>query len=259
MAGRRPLNVVHRMLVSHTKKFIYLKTRKTAGTSTEMALQQYCVPPGVFLCEGTDGMDTDFGVVGARGANASEQPWRNHMSASKIRKKLPRAVWNGYTKICNIRNPWDKTVSLFHMKHPEIKEESPGTIIAAFRQWMVEAEHIGKDTPIYFIGQVPVADAYIRYEHLQDDYAALCRKLRLEVNDLPRAKTNQRDGVKIPYQDYFDDPSRDRVGHVFAMEIDHFGWRFDGSQGPQRTMATSGSWTGVWRSLSRRLRGPRAA
>ena len=44
------------MLVSHSKKFIFLKTMKTAGASVEIYLERYCVPldayggPGAELC-----------------------------------------------------------------------------------------------------------------------------------------------------------------------------------------------------------------
>jgi hypothetical protein len=35
------------MIVSHERKFIFLKTRKTAGTSLEIALSKYCGPRDV--------------------------------------------------------------------------------------------------------------------------------------------------------------------------------------------------------------------
>lgn len=35
------------MLVNHTKKFIFLKTVKTAETSVEGLLERFCLPPGV--------------------------------------------------------------------------------------------------------------------------------------------------------------------------------------------------------------------
>ena len=30
------------MIISHKRKFIYIKTQKTAGTSTEIVLEKYC-------------------------------------------------------------------------------------------------------------------------------------------------------------------------------------------------------------------------
>ena len=35
------------MIVSHTHKFIFLKTKKTAGTSIELALSELCGPDDV--------------------------------------------------------------------------------------------------------------------------------------------------------------------------------------------------------------------
>ncbi len=37
------------MLVSHSKKFIFLKTMKTAGTSVEIYLERYCVPSDTYV------------------------------------------------------------------------------------------------------------------------------------------------------------------------------------------------------------------
>ena len=34
------------VLVSHAAEFIYMKTRKTAGTTVEMYFERFCVPPG---------------------------------------------------------------------------------------------------------------------------------------------------------------------------------------------------------------------
>ena len=36
-------------LVSHDQRFIFLKTRKTAGSSIESYLMPWCLPPGVTI------------------------------------------------------------------------------------------------------------------------------------------------------------------------------------------------------------------
>ncbi|MDJ0820338.1 MAG: hypothetical protein QNJ09_00840 [Paracoccaceae bacterium] len=215
------------MLVSHSKKFIYIKTTKTAGTSVEMALQHHCVPAGTPIGEITDCLESSAGIVGARGPDVSGQPWFNHMSAQAIRNKLPADVWNGYCKICNIRNPWDKTVSFFHMAFPKIKNEAPADIFEAFRSWIAEADKLGSDTKIYFIDNTPVADEYIRYHTLTEDLHRISEKLGLDVPDLPEAKTEQRGQNKLPYQDYYDAAGRQKVSDIYHREIDHFGWTFD--------------------------------
>lgn len=149
------------------------------------------------------------------------------MVVASLKDKLPKDIWKNYTKICNIRNPWDKTVSFFHMKFPAIKKQDQAEIVKTFREWMTDVEELGVDTNIYFIDGKPVADVYMKYHAMDADFSALCQKLGLEIDGLPRAKTTQRGGKKIPYQAYFDDASKARVASLYPQEIEHFRWTFD--------------------------------
>lgn len=217
------------MLVSHSKKFIYIKTVKTAGTSVEVALQDHCVAPG-YTFDGvrTDPLESEFGIVGARGAGVSQETWYNHMPAHRIRDQLSAETWAGYFKFCNIRNPWDKTVSWFHFKHPGIKSEGEAAIVQAFRRWLAgqNGQDIGRDTSIYFIAGQPVCDAYIRYDTLGEDYARICADLDIPAGEIPQLKTAQRGKKTIPYQSYYDTALRDEVATLYEREITTFGWSF---------------------------------
>ena len=216
------------MLVSHPKKFIYIKTVKTAGTSIEVALQENCVAPDFeFSGVKTGFIESEYGIVGARGNGVTGEKWYNHMPAQKIRAQLPDDVWTGYFKFCNIRNPWDKTVSWFHFKHPDIKKLPESEIFQAFRSWFdgQEGRDIGRDTSIYFIDDVPVCDDYIRYDTLAEDYSRICRKLDVAEHPIPALKTAQR-GKAIPYQKYYDAAQRDSIGALYDKEIAQFGWSF---------------------------------
>jgi hypothetical protein len=73
-----------RMLISHVRQFIYLKTRKTAGTSVEIYFEPYCVDPRHYHGEEHErkGAVSDWGIVGAR-RQASLQTWYNHMPADR--------------------------------------------------------------------------------------------------------------------------------------------------------------------------------
>ena len=216
------------MLISHTKKFIFIKTTKTAGTSVEVLLQKYCVPQGFsFPPDPFDQIVTDAGVVGGRGPNPeTRNTWFAHMTASEIKTLVSPEIWDGYTKICNIRNPWDKTVSFFHFNNRSVSSLPKAEIIAKFRDFMRNSNRNGRDTHIYFIDGAPVADVYLRHERLTDDFNQLCEKLDLQTEDLPRLKGQFRDKEKLHYRDYYDDELRDMVATVYASEIKAFGWEF---------------------------------
>ncbi|MEM9128159.1 MAG: sulfotransferase family 2 domain-containing protein [Pseudomonadota bacterium] len=214
------------MLISHRHKFIYLKTIKTAGTSIELALETLCLPQGhPGLLNPTPTVETDAGIVGARGHFAKKSAWRNHMTAAEVRAKVSPHIWNSYFKFCNIRNPWDKTVSWFHFKNPDIKSCPHSEIIDTFRDWLGAKQPIGQDFPIYSIENEPVVDDVIRYEKLEEDYARICQKLGVEIKAIPSEKTENR-GKKIPYPRYFDLRTRNIVKNKYKREIDHFGWTF---------------------------------
>ncbi|EAR50123.1 hypothetical protein OG2516_18935 [Oceanicola granulosus HTCC2516] len=216
------------MLLSHAKKFIYIKTVKTAGTSVEVALQEHCLPPDRQIVS-HEPYESDYGIVGARGQGARAHTWFNHMPARAIRKLIPEDTWESYTKICNIRNPWDKTVSWFHFAQPEMKSRPRNEVISAFRRTLYERLeanlNFGRDTNLYFIDGQPVCNEYIRYDRLQDDYARICRKLDIKNADLPQLKRTER-GSGITYREYYDNDLRDHVAEAYSMEINVFGWSF---------------------------------
>lgn len=215
------------MLISHRYKFIYFKTVKTAGTSIETALEKYCLPEGHDdVPVVTPKIETEAGVIGARGHFAETEHWRNHMQAADIRRGVSPEVWDGYYKFCNLRNPWDKTVSWFHFKNPAMKGKSHDEIVTTFRTWLRAAHSIGQDQKIYMIENVPVMDDYIHYESMADDFDRICNNLGLEPGAIPRHKTKERGQKKIPYQQYYDAATRNIVANRYKTAIAHFDWAF---------------------------------
>ena len=55
------------MLVSHLYKFIFIKSLKTAGTSTEVFLEQYCISD-IEESHWRGAIATEEGIIGKRGA-----------------------------------------------------------------------------------------------------------------------------------------------------------------------------------------------
>lgn len=221
------------MLVSHSHRFIYLKTKKTAGTSIEAALQPHCQPPGSAVGHDTAAMETVWGIVGARSPRPLNPDirWRNHMSAREMRDNLAPGIWSGYRRICAIRNPWDKTVSAFHFSKAGMLPERPGDIIAAFRAFLANPDRwqwgqSWQDWDIHTLDGLPVIDTYIRYGRIEEDLAELCQQIDIPKPELPRFKTEFRQ-PHIPYQDYYDAATTEWVAMVYGQAISLFGWHFD--------------------------------
>jgi hypothetical protein len=223
------------MIVSHAHKFIFLKTKKTAGTSIELALTKLC---------GGDDIITPLTEIdeAKRAGGRGEQNWRlhswwdsprpiwkrrlfkftaedygfyNHMPAEAAKALLnDDTVWNSYFKFAFDRNPWDRQVSFYH--HRYRREATPPLF----------AEFIHKDRrarinnyEIYSIDGNVAVDFVGRFETLEADLRHALSQVGLTLDEqLPRAKTTSRKS-DAPYRSYYDSDTRDIVGNWYAREI----------------------------------------
>jgi hypothetical protein len=95
------------MIVSHEHKFIFLKTKKTAGTSIELALNALCGPDDVITPLTTIDEALREGKRGARN-------WRRHGWWGSAPPEYSRKAGNGVVAECPflarsglIRWAWD--------------------------------------------------------------------------------------------------------------------------------------------------------
>src|SRR6476620_9128581 len=96
------------VIISHKYRFIFVKTLKTAGTSIEVFLSQHCGPDDVL---------TPILPHVEPHRPRNHEGFFNHMPAAAIRDRVGPDVWRGYFKFCVERNPWDKTLSYYHMQN----------------------------------------------------------------------------------------------------------------------------------------------
>lgn len=220
------------MLVSHQYKFIFLKTVKTAGTSVELALEPYCRTPDLPPpSEVTGQIVSAHGIVGARGQKGLRAEFYNHMTAKEIRKALGKEVWDTYTKITVVRNPFDKTVSWFWMNvHESIRANCANDFEFAadtFRKWLKVAPTLPIDKGIYTINGVISCDIVLRYETLIKDFNEATGMLGIEGEvDLGHNKGGARRRPE-EFKLYYDDASKDVVARHFKFEIRQFEYQFD--------------------------------
>lgn len=213
------------MIVSHQHRLIFLKTRKTAGTSVEIALSRICGPDDT-ITRLTDEDEELRGSLGGRGPQHYESPPLavkafNHMPARGVRKAIGREVWDDYYRFAIERNPWDLVVSQYFWRYRA--EEPPP--FEEFVHRPVVKKLADTNARIYRLRGEIVVDRVCRFESLDADLAAVWSERGLPGSpELPHAKSHSRPARS--YRELYTPATRDRVAELFAGVIADLGYDF---------------------------------
>lgn len=202
------------MIVSHRHRFIFLKTRKTAGTSIEVALSQLAGEDAIVTpVHPAEPGHTPRNYESV--ADAEGEPFLPHMRSQSLRSRLGQEVWNGYFKFCFERNPWDKVVSIYRWRNRRLADPPP------FDAWLFSDPRVFSDWPIYSIDGECAVDAVGRYETLTADLDAFLERVGIVPGDLtlPHAKGGLRRGDVL-----YSPPAAAHVRQVFSREVEMFGY-----------------------------------
>lgn len=212
--------IVVNMIISHKHKFIYLKSTKTASTSVEIALAEYVGENDIVTPISDEGLEKGY-IHPVR----NNDGFSEHMLAQNIYAKLDKKIWESYTKIMCIRNPWDRVISQAYMKMDrlgkstklvkEVVDFISYDLIVPFPLYPWSSLGTNYDNCIDFI---------IKYENLEKDCEKLGKLLNLQLN-LPFAKNHWRTN-RIHYSKYFDDNLRLLVNFLYQRDIYTFGYTY---------------------------------
>lgn len=227
------------MIISHKYRFIFVKTRKTAGTSIEIALRPHLGPDDVATPVHPDdeAYCREHGIPGPQNyirpfsqyrlydwrrllLDRKRQDFKNHLPGPRIRQMIPKQIWDSYYKFTVERNPWDKVISGYYWTSEIRKRESREPLsLDAFLQ----GHHIYdyKDWHRYAEGHDLIVDRVLRFEELDTQLAEVCRVLGLPALTLPNAKGGIRTD-KLPALETLGD-NVDRISEVFAEELEILG------------------------------------
>jgi len=111
------------VIVSHKLKVIFIKTKKVAGTSFEIALSKYCGESDIItpISDDDEQIRKDMGYVCAQNYKSPEYNLRfieselfyNHMDALSIKNSIPADIWDNYLKISIARDPCEVIISRY--------------------------------------------------------------------------------------------------------------------------------------------------
>jgi Sulfotransferase family len=201
------------MIISHKYKFVFVKTYKTAGTSLETYLSDYC---------GDEDILTEIYPPVSNHQARNVGAFYNHMPASLIRRALGHSLWGSYFKFCVERNPWDKVLSYYWMER-----HRAGGLLGL--DDFLTSEQIGINWPLYTDEDQnrPIVDKVLRYESLDEDLKAVFDQLSLPWNGklTPKAKSEYRSD-RTHYREVLTASQADQIAQRFKKEIDWHGYQF---------------------------------
>ncbi len=210
------------MLVSDSKKFVFIHIYKTGGTSVQKMLEKY---------------DRRFDLTCrlkllARKATNSDMPVLarpyKHANAEKVRTLIGADCYDSYFKFAFVRNPWDWQVSLYYYMlrspdtmHPQVPLVKSMENFDRYIRWRCREEVRLQYNFIYVDGKLLV-DFVGRYENFQLDFDKICDRLDIARQQLPKVNTTKRDR----YRDYYTPETRLLVSEAFSVDIETFGYEF---------------------------------
>ena len=250
-------------IISHKYKLIFLKTRKTAGSSIEASLARYC-GPGDIISTSVDAENHGipkrtndvirFRELGASGwkyylKSASSHslqrimkfrmPERKklvpkyvqHMPALDLRDLIGAELWNDYYKVCFERNPYDRLVSFYYWRMKRFKIDysfndfARAVLTGNSRQQKKLGAQDFSNLPFYFDRDEVVVDFIGKFENLNEDLACICKNCGIEFDRwLPKAKSATRKNRQ--YRDMYSSELRMLADEAFGLEKKLFGYEF---------------------------------
>lgn len=199
-------------MISHKHKFIFIHIPKTGGTSIEEALHDES-------CQLLAG-EWDYGRV--------RHAPLNHLTLQELADSglVTPAQINAYFKFCFVRNPWDRLISEISCRwlSPWFKDMPMAQRIRYACAQAADptgiANHLRPQAD--FVTATGLQMDFIgRFEHLEDDFAEVCRLLGVKATLPHRNRSEHR-----PYQEYYDAESRSLIAHTYRRDIDAFHYTF---------------------------------
>lgn len=203
------------MIVSHKHEFIFIKTRKTAGSTLEKLL--YPRLGCEDICTGSPRDETP---------QLNTTDTNGHMGWERIKKKYPYE-WKNYFKFTIERNPWDKVVSSYFW-HKTIKEERFGAM--SFEDYVMNCELLPKDWSKYTEdnGSCKV-DVIFKYEYMSDMYSILNNLFGIDIDQEEYNTTKCKSGIRKihNYKELHTPQTTEKVAQLFENEIELLGYSYE--------------------------------
>jgi hypothetical protein len=220
------------MIVSYSRNFIFIKTRKTAGSTVEAVLSAGCGADDIISkTNGETYPGTDILIEGRAGVGDGDKPekgrrkrgeFHSHMTAEQMRDKLDPAFWAKAYKVTVERHPYEKALSQTYFRMSKTdrrhKEEFPEFLDRIVRS----GKYAG--FPMWSIDGKSVVDEFIHQENLESDLRRVTAKLNIPTPEvLPMLKARERTDPR-PAREVLSQEQKDIVYSFCRQEFELLGY-----------------------------------
>ena len=180
------------MLLSHKYKFIFIKTKKTAGTSVEVELNKTMSEKDIVTPIKPSHPDHY-----PRNYINNENRFFNHMMMKDIKKIIPQQIYKSYFKFCIEREPVEKCLSDFFM-HKNSSYHNKDRKVISWKEYL-NNRRFPIDTNKYINENNNLCvDKIIKYENLESELFEISQKLGFQFNGVKvRAKSGFREELMV--------------------------------------------------------------
>lgn len=208
------------MILSHSKKFIFIHVYKVAGTSISKELAKYnsLILPSLRA----------YRFLAARFPKVLSNKYHRHVTASELKDVVADDVFSNYYKFGFVRNPWDWQVSLYHYmlrkkNHHQRELTQSLQSFDAYIHWLVTTNiTTQKDMLADKDGNI-IVDFVGRYENLNEDFAKVCQDIGIQDAHLPHLNQTK----KKHYTEYYNETTRELIEKAYQEDIKEFGYKFE--------------------------------
>ena len=219
------------MILSYSRRFIFIHIPKAAGESIKTALKDY--------------RHFEFD---------HPQKIYPHVKALEIKQHEVGEEFDRFIKFAFIRNPWDRQVSYYHymMDRPFLEFHH---IIKKFKSFGDYIHHLGTQDHLplpqddlgaykpYYNPQPStgpqvdflvdndgnyIVDFIGRVENMQSDFRLVCAILEIDVEATKNNTSKHKD-----YKSYYNDETKEIIRKAFRRDFEYFDYSFDNSKIPE--------------------------
>jgi hypothetical protein len=198
--------------INHDKKYIFIRTAKTASTSILAYLSTF----------------NDYSPFEVK------YPYdQKHIPSIFIKNNFPD-YFNNYYKFAFIRNPWSRMVStwkmnmVYHRNTPDFKKYIKS--IPTF-EWMPDKGNHEKTPREVWLHKYSSMYEFTRgcnfigkFENLQQDFNIVCDKIGIPKQQL----RHENKTIHKHYSEYYDEETKQIVAEKYAKDIEYFNYKFEG-------------------------------